>query len=684
MDIQQRPNETLKGYHKQYNDILLTIPEVNNKVAYMAFYRGLSYGKLKKALVLETPLSKDELTALVRQYVELEGLKNKESRPRDLRDTLRKRGRSRSPRKTPVWDRLQGPNAGSTPLRVPIAEVYAQIEDKKLLPKPVRMRSVPGRRDKMQYCEYHREHGHNTNECRVLDAEIDKLIKRGYLKEYTASGTCRSGQRQHGKSPPPPQVKPEPSDLPRLTSCIDTISGGPVGGGDSRNSRKGYARRLIYAIDQAPAIKGDPVIFTDEELIGIEFPHDDRVVIAPVIANFMVERMLVDRGSSVDILYISTFDKLQLPRSIIQPLSTPLTAFIGHSIRAMRVASLDLTMGAGLKATTIRTQFTIVDIQDQSYNGLIGRPTLTAVRAIVSPAHLKMKFPTPGGIGEMSGDQQKARRSNARVAPAVCGPNARPVKQKKRLFSDEKNAAIREEVQALLKAQAIRELQFPEWVANVILVKKPSRKWCMCTDFTHLNKTCPKDLYPLPCLGRLVEGIAGHKVFDFMDASRGYHQIRMAPEDEERTAFITDYGLYCWRVMPFGLKNAGVTYQRMVNEIFAQQIGRNMEIYVDDMLVKSRVKAEHLVNLRETFNQLRKSKLKVNPEKCSFGVVSGKFLGYMISARGIEPNPDKIKALMDMQPPKSYKELQKLTGCLAALNRFIAKSGEKTYHSSKV
>ncbi|GAA0155519.1 hypothetical protein LIER_13229 [Lithospermum erythrorhizon] len=163
----------------------------------------------------------------------------------------------------------------------------------------------------------------------------------------------------------------------------------------------------------------------------------------------------------------------------------------------------------------------------------------------------------------------------------------------------------------------------------------------MCTDFTSLNKACPKDFYPLPCLGRLVDGSTGHEVFDFMDGPRGYHQIRMLPEDEEKTAFITEYGLYRWKVMQFGLKNAGAMYQRMVNSIFATQIGRNMEIYVDDMLVKRKNRADHLKNLRETFDRLRESQLKVNPKKCSFGVVLGKFLGYMISSRGIELNPDK-------------------------------------------
>ncbi|GAA0185302.1 hypothetical protein LIER_32590 [Lithospermum erythrorhizon] len=116
-------------------------------------------------------------------------------------------------------------------------------------------------------------------------------------------------------------------------------------------------------------------------------------------------------------------------------------------------------------------------------------------------------------------------------------------KKKKRLFNDEKNTTIREEGHAWLKVQAIRELKFLAWVMNVVLVKKPNNQWRMCIDFTNLNKECPKDFYPLPCLGRLVDGSAGHEVFDFMDASRGYHEIRMAPEDEEKTAFIIEYGL---------------------------------------------------------------------------------------------------------------------------------------------
>ncbi len=129
--------------------------------------------------------------------------------------------------------------------------------------------------------------------------------------------------------------------------------------------------------------------------------------------------------------------------------------------------------------------------------------------------------------------------------------------------------------------------------------------------------------------------------------------------------------------MPFELKNAGTTYQRLMNRMFHDQIGRNVEDYVDDMLVKSKEEGDHLDDLRETFETLRKYQMKLNPSKCAFGVYSGTFLGLMVSQRGIEANPDKIKAILEMQPPKTTKEIQRLTGRVAALNRFVSRSTDK-------
>ena len=163
----------------------------------------------------------------------------------------------------------------------------------------------------------------------------------------------------------------------------------------------------------------------------------------------------------------------------------------------------------------------------------------------------------------------------------------------------------------------------------------------------------------------------------FMDAFSGYNQIMMHPDDREKTAFITDRGTYCYKVMPFGLKNAGATYQRLVNKMFADKLGITMEVYIDDMLVKSLHATDHLSHLQECFETLNKYGMKLNPAKCTFGVSSGEFLGYIVTQRGIEANPKQISAVLNLPSPKNSREVQRLTGRIAALNRFIARSTDK-------
>ena len=207
----------------------------------------------------------------------------------------------------------------------------------------------------------------------------------------------------------------------------------------------------------------------------------------------------------------------------------------------------------------------------------------------------------------------------------------KPVQQRRRPFAPERDQAIAEEFTKLLTAGFIREVYYPNWLANVVLVKKANGKWRMCVDFTDLNKACPKDSFPLPRIDQLMDSTAGHKLLTFMDAFSGYNQIKMDEEDQEKTAFIISQGLYCYKVMPFGLKNAGAMYQRLVNKMFNKQIGRNMEVYVDDMLIKSKEELAHLDDLKETFTSLKQYQMKLNPSKCVFGVASGKFLGFMVS-----------------------------------------------------
>ena len=148
----------------------------------------------------------------------------------------------------------------------------------------------------------------------------------------------------------------------------------------------------------------------------------------------------------------------------------------------------------------------------------------------------------------------------------------------------------------------------------------------------------------MPKIDQLVDATVNHPRINFLDAFQGYHQIPLALDDQEKTTFVTPIGNYHYKVMSFGLKNTRSTYQRMMTRMFESQLGKNIEIYIDDMVVKSKMVSEHLGDLRAIFEILRKYKLRLNDSKCSFGVGSGKFLGYMVTHRGIEVNPNQIKA----------------------------------------
>ena len=169
-----------------------------------------------------------------------------------------------------------------------------------------------------------------------------------------------------------------------------------------------------------------------------------------------------------------------------------------------------------------------------------------------------------------------------------------------------------------------------------------------------------------------------------MDAFSRYNQILMDEDDQENTSFVTSQGLYCYKVMPFGLKNARATYQRLVNRMFFHQIGRNVEVYVDDMLVKRKDEANHLDDLKETFNILCKYNMKLNPTKCVFTITSGKFLGFMVSQWGIEANLDQVKTIIEVKSLKKVKEVQSLTRKVVALNRFVSRATNKCMPFFKV
>ena len=161
----------------------------------------------------------------------------------------------------------------------------------------------------------------------------------------------------------------------------------------------------------------------------------------------------------------------------------------------------------------------------------------------------------------------------------------------------------------------------------------------------------------MPRIDQLVDATVGHPQISFLDAFKGYHQIPLALNDQEKIDFVTPIGNYHYKVMPFRLKSAGSTYQRMMTRMFEPQLGKSIEVYIDNMVVKSKVVSEQVEDLRNIFEILRKHKLRLNASKCSVGVGSSKFLGYMVTHQGIEVNPDQIKAINSLQPPRNPKEV---------------------------
>ncbi|XP_042472438.1 uncharacterized protein LOC122055117 [Zingiber officinale] len=322
-------------------------------------------------------------------------------------------------------------------------------------------------------------------------------------------------------------------------------------------------------------------------------------------------------GSLVNIIFKKAFDQLQIDQAELLPMTTPLYGFTANEVLSVGQTRLAISLGEEPLRRMRTSNFIVVDAPS---------------------AYSKIKYPVEDKVGEVRGDQLAARRCyvemvraesrSARKAPRLesthelpgISPSvaqhklhvrldAQPVKQRKRDFSAEQKVIIQAKVEKLLEAGHIQEVQFPSWLANVVLVAKPGNKW------------------------------------------RGYHQVPLAWNDQEKVSFITADDTYCYNVMPFELKNADATYQRLMNKVFRKQIGRNLEVYVDDILIKSLRAVNLCAYIEETFHTLRMYGVKLNPQKYLFGAKSGRFLGYIVTERGIEANPSKVKTLQDMPPP---------------------------------
>nr|GEV42306.1 reverse transcriptase domain-containing protein [Tanacetum cinerariifolium] len=439
------------------------------------------------------------------------------------------------------------------------------------------------------------------------------------------------------------------------------------------------------------------------------------LVIEAEIGGHMIHRMYVDGGSSMEILYEHCFNRLrpEIKNQMI-PATTSLTGFSSETIWLLGQLKLLVIIGDANHSTRAWMNFMIVRSLSP-YNSIIGRPGIRAIQAVPSTVYGMLKFPVEGGIVTIrsivliptectSVITSSAVSKEERICPdnfkvalhpdfpdqevAIGGTlsdkgrikmcsilkknldifawqpsdmtgvpwsvserrlNIRegysPVRQKKRGQAPERAKAIQADVQKLVEAGIMREVYYHDWLSNPVMIDWKVESLCG---------------YPFKC---------------FLDAYKGYHQIQLAEPNEEKTAFHTGQGVYCYTKMPFGLKNAGATYQRLMDKAFESQIGRNIEVYVDALGVKSYTEAKMMRDIEET---LRKINMKLNPKKCAFGLAEGVFLGYVVTLEGIKPCSDKTAVVLQLPSPRTIKEVQSLNGKLASLNRFLSKAAEKS------
>ena len=212
---------------------------------------------------------------------------------------------------------------------------------------------------------------------------------------------------------------------------------------------------------------------------------------------------------------------------------------------------------------------------------------------------------------------------------------------------------------------------------------KKNGKLRVCVDFRDFNVATRKDMYVMAIENMLVDSTANNDLLSFMDGFFGYNHILITVEDIPKTAFRcpSSIGTFEWLVIPFGLKNAGATYQREINAILHDMLGHHMEVYIDDMVVKSRRTNDHVDHLRKSCVRMRHHQLKLNPLKCAFGVRVGNFVGFLVHQRGIEVDQNKAKAIASANAPKNKKEFQKFLVQVNYLRRFVSKMQVKPRNS---
>ncbi|XP_059441743.1 uncharacterized protein LOC132174049 [Corylus avellana] len=421
---------------------------------------------------------------------------------------------------------------GWTPLNTTVYKVFMEVRKDPSFRWPGKMKALPQNWTTHKLCEYHNDHRHYTEDCISLRFEIEKFLRNGKLLKFVAEEKGREKNPQNEQSH-------------RSSQNLEP---------NNNNFRNQRQKRDEPRPSKAQKLESGVLSFSEEDVKEVSKPHDDALVITLTVANHAIHRVLVDNGSLADILYWTVVQKLGVGRGKLKPFLSPLIGFAGERVQPIGMIYLPVTAGTAPKQSTIMVDFLVID-QPSAYNVIIGRRTLNQLKAATSTYYLKMKFSTTEGVGEVKGDQVVARKcynTSLKRCPEL--------------------ALLTIEAKEVLIRFLQENLEVFAWSPK---------------DMPGID---PKDIVHHLNINLEIKPVKQKRRKFALERNMAIaKEIFMHPFDQDKTAFITDRGLYCYKVMPFGLKNAEATYQRLVNKMFQEQIGKNMKVYVDDMLVKSRL-----------------------------------------------------------------------------------------------
>ncbi|XP_072078151.1 uncharacterized protein [Arachis hypogaea] len=665
--INQGLHESLKDYTTRFTTAAMEIPDLNPEVQLHAIKSGLRPEKFQEAIAVAKPKTLEEFREKATRQIEIEELREnrRNERQPNKRDEDKPTAKdTKKPfRLTPKYDSYTRFNARRE-------DIIKEILHNKLIKPPSRTGSYQDQCyvDKSKRCAFHQKFGHTIDECVVAKDLLERLARQGHLDKYISSKTRATSddpndRRQERAS----HTSDKARDQPPPTRGINCISGGFVSGGETSSARKRRYRDKLTLQRTADVLTSKPRIpnisFKQSDCQTNSDNLDDHVVISIQAGDLLVKKALLDPGNSADVLFYSTFKRMKLSERTLLPFSGELIGFSGERVSILDSIWLKTTLGEHPMSKAKDVQFFVQEDQIAT----IHSDHIEARRCYNES--LKIRTDIRQGAGLTQGTYNVANISGTTELDPRGDLHDKPTP-----------------IDELEKVQLDNNINHYTHISSSLLSGTKQKITSLLQQNADLFAWTPADMPGID------PNLICHKL-QIDPRARPISQKKCNMGDEKRAAcleetqkllqagFIEELRFTTWLSnMVMVRKASGATYQRLMDKVFNKQIGRNLEVYVDDMVVKTQQEQTHDVDLEEVFGQLRKHNLRLNPEKCAFGVKGGKFLGFMLTSRGIEANPEKCEAIINMRSPRTIKEVQRLNGRLATLSRFLPSVSTHSQH----